>query len=530
MSTNKSDHPDSHRSIIKSTSILSLGTLTSRILGFIRDIVLARLLGTGMKADAFFVAFRIPNLFRDFVGEGATNAAVVPVLSEYIDKDKKALGNFISVVFVLGCIILSLLTILGILFTPWIVRVMAPGFMADPEKLALTIHLTKVMFPYMILIGFTAYSMGILFTFRRFMAPAFSPCLLNIAIIVSAYISSRTMSEPVLGLALGVLAGGFLQLAAQIGPLYKIGLRFTKPAALNHPGAVKIGKLLIPRMVGSGVYQLTVLIDTFCASLASIVGPGGVSAIYYANRILQFPMGVFSFALSTVLLPTFSGQVNRKDMVSLKETLIFSLENIFFIMCPITVILLLLSAPIIRVCFQRGEFDLYSTAITSGTLLCLAFGLFSFGGIKILVTAFYAMQDTKTPVKVAGACLLINVVLNFLLMFPLKVSGIALASSIAGTIDFLVLFYFMDKKLNGLNSGLFAYFLRVSCAGLLLGAFTYGGWHYFRIPNEVLKLGVVALGGSCLYFFVCLFLKIVQAEKILVWIIGHCKKWTLKKK
>ena len=520
MSTDKS-HPDSHRSLIKSTSILSLGTLTSRILGFIRDVVLAKLLGTGMKADAFFVAFRIPNLFRDFVGEGATNSALVPVLSEYIDKDKKALWNFISVVFLLGCMILSLLTILGILFTPWIVRAMAPGFIADPQKLSLTIHLTKIMFPYMILIGFTAYSMGILFAFRRFTAPAFSPCLLNIAIIVSAYTVSRHMPEPVLGLAFGILAGGFLQLAAQIGPLYKIGLRFTKPATLNHPGAVKIGKLLIPRMVGSGVYQLTVLIDTFCASLASIVGPGGVSAIYYANRILQFPMGVFSFALSTALLPTFSGQANRKDMTSLKKTLVFSLENIFFIMCPITVIFLLLSQPMIRLCFQRGEFDLYSTAITSGTLFCLAFGLFSFGGIKILVTAFYAMQDTKTPVKVAGVCLFINAALNFLLMFPLKVSGIALASSIAGTIDFLALFYIIDKRLGGLNSGLLKYFLRVSFAGFVMAVFVYAAWNYVRTFNELIKICIIGISAFLLYEAVCLGLGVGQAQKIWGWIFNR---------
>lgn len=524
MSTNKSAHPDSYQALVKSTSILSAGTLISRILGFFRDIVLARLLGTGMKADAFFVAFKIPNLFRDFVGEGATNAAIVPVLSEYTDKDKKTLWDFISIIFILAFIILSLLTILGILLTPWIVRTMAPGFIADPQKLLLTIQLTKWMFPYMILIGFTAYSMGILFAFRSFASPAFSPCLLNISMIITASLASRNMEEPVLGLAWGVLIGGFLQLGAQIIPLYKIGFRLTKPKTLYHPGAVKIGRLLIPRMIGSGVYQLSVLIDTFCASLASIVGPGGVSAIYYANRILQFPMGVFTFALATAVLPTFSGQVNRKDIFSLKKTLTFTLQNIFFIMCPMTVLLFLLSEPIIRVCFQRGEFDAYSTSIASGALLYFSLGLFSFGGIKILVTAFYALQDTKTPVKVAGVCLLINTALNFIFMVPLKISGIALASSIAGALDFLALFYLLERRLGRLNSGLLQYFLKVSLAGLVMGMGVYWLWNYGIFFNETARLCLIILFSCFIYGTMCLVLKIEQARKIWTWIGTYGKK------
>jgi len=284
MSTNKThdgsiphlQDPDSPQSIIKSTSLLSAGTLSSRLLGFLRDVILAKLLGTGIRADAFFVAFKIPNLFRDLVGEGATNAAVVPVFSEYLlKKEREDFWRFVSVILTLAFIVLSVITILGIICAPVIVRMIAPGFMANPEKLMLAIQLTKMMFPYLIFIGLTAYCMGILFTFRSFLVPAFSPCLLNISIIVSALIASKRMEEPVFGLAVGVLVGGVLQLAVQIKPLLKIGMQFKKPQTLRHPGATKIGKLLIPRMFGSGVYQLTVLIDTFCASLAMIVGQGG---------------------------------------------------------------------------------------------------------------------------------------------------------------------------------------------------------------------------------------------------------------
>jgi len=267
MSTSKYSHPDSHKSIIKSTSILSVGTLSSRILGFIRDIILARLLGTGIQAEAFFAALKIPNLFRDLVGEGATNAAVVPMFAEYKEKkEKEEFWNFVSVVLCLAFIILSAITIIGILAAPVIVRGIAWGFIGDAQKLNLAIHLTRVMFPYLIFIGLTAYCTGILFTFRSFAVPAFSPCLLNISIITSALIAARRMEDPVYGLAIGVLVGGVLQLVVQIKPLLKTGIRFKFPKTLNHDGAKRVGKLLVPRMIGSSVYQLTVLIDTICAS------------------------------------------------------------------------------------------------------------------------------------------------------------------------------------------------------------------------------------------------------------------------
>ncbi|HQP10414.1 MAG TPA: murein biosynthesis integral membrane protein MurJ, partial [Candidatus Omnitrophota bacterium] len=361
---------DSARAIIKSTSLLSVGTLSSRILGFLRDIILARMFGTGVRAEAFFVALRIPNLLRDFVGEGATNSAVVPVFSEYLHtKGQESFWKFFNVILVLFLIVLSAITLAGMLLAPVIVRIIAPGFMADPKTLALTVRLTQIMFPYLVFIGLTAYSMGILFTFRSFLAPAFSPCLLNIAIIFSALISSKTMQEPVFGLAIGVLIGGILQLAAHVYPLHRSGMRLKRPETLRHPGAAQIGKLLVPRMIGSGVYELNVLIDTFCASLAMIVGQGGISAIYYSNRIIQLPMGVFGISLASAVLPSLSALASKKDFASVKRTILFALENIFLVMMPVTVMLLIFARPVIRVLFERGEFTAYSTDITSLALV-----------------------------------------------------------------------------------------------------------------------------------------------------------------
>ncbi|MBP9853398.1 MAG: murein biosynthesis integral membrane protein MurJ [Candidatus Omnitrophica bacterium] len=516
---------DSHRALIRSTSIISLGTLSSRILGFIRDIILAKLLGTGFRADAFFVAQKIPNLFRDLVGEGATNAAIVPVLSEYRQKEEKeSFWNFVSIVLSLAFIVLSIITIVGIIFAEGIVRIIAPGFMDSPEKVILTVSLTKLMFPYLILIGLTSYSMAILYTFRSFAVPAFTPCLLNIAVIISAYISTRTMSEPVFGLALGVLAGGFLQLIFQWPATKKIGFTWKMPKSLSHPGAKKIGKLLVPRMIGSGVYQLTILIDTFCASMASIVGPGGISAIYYANRIIQFPMGIFSVAMASVLLPTLSGMASKNDTSGIRRTLIFFLENIIFIMCPIIVILLFLSEPIIRILFQRGEFSTYSTSITTSALVFSSLGLLSFGGIKILVTAFHSLQDTKTPVKVAGICLLINTGLNFVLMVPLKIGGIALASSLAGTVDFLLLFYIMNKRLGGMTEGLLKYILSIGIACVLMAGVVYFSWISIIMSIEEIKLVIVGLIGVLSYGIICFVLNINQARKIWSYVHGGFKQ------
>ena len=388
---NQAASADSHHSIIKSGSIIAVGTLSSRILGFIRDIILARILGTGWKADAFFVATKIPNLFRDLVGEGATNSSVVPVLSEYkLKKSPQEFWEFVNVILVMAMIVLSVITVLGMIFVDPIVRLIAPGFIATPEKFELTVKLTRLVFPYLILIGLTAYSMALLYTFKSFTAPAYSPCLLNVAMIIGAPISVKFLDEPVYGLAISVVVGGVLQLFAQQSALIKTGMRFKPPHTLKHAGALQVGRLFVPRLFGAGVYQASVLLDTFCASLAFIVGPGGVSAIYYANRIIQLPMGVFSVALASAALPTMSDLASNNHTEKFKKAVVFSLENIFFVMFPTSIITMLLAVPIIRVLFQRGQFDEYSTAITGGALMCYCLGLFSFGAIKIMVTALTA--------------------------------------------------------------------------------------------------------------------------------------------
>ncbi len=516
MSNNNSQPADSHHLLVKSATILSLGTFSSRILGFLRNIVLARYFGTGIRADVFFLALRIPNLFRDLVGEGAANAAVVPVLSQYqVKNDSKDFWRLVNVISLWALIILSAITILGMIFAPVIVRLMAPGFAADPLKVQLAVNLTRLMFPYLILIGLTAQSMAVLYTFRSFVSGAFSPCLFNVSLIIAAFLSQKFLSEPTYGLAVGVLVGGVLQLAVQMPTMFKKGMTWQTPS-LSHSGAKQCGKLLLPRLFGSGVYQLNLVVDTICASLSHIVGPGGISAIFYSNQLIQLPLGVFGFAMATAALPTLSTMVVQKEMDKFKRTLVFSLENIFFVMLPVSVVFVLLSEPLVRVLFERGEFDAYSTSITSLSLLFFSFGLFGFSGSKILISGFYALEDTRTPVKVAAGILVLNATLNVVLMRPLAVGGIALASSISAVVGFFVLIYCLEKRIGLFSADLWPGVLKIISASLLLGlavGLLQDMMKLWQVP-EIFKLAISGMAGLVVYVSAGFFLRIVQIETL----------------
>jgi|CXWL01.1.fsa_nt_gi putative peptidoglycan lipid II flippase len=524
MSTDKSCTTASRKSILKSTSILSVGTFCSRVLGFIRDMIFANMLGTAAMADAFFVAFRIPNMLRDLVGEGATNSALVPVLSEYVEKkDIKKTNEFLNAVVSWAILILGGLTILGIIFAPLVVRVIAPGFSTDDGKLQTTINLTRIMFPYLIFIGLTAYSMGVLYTYHSFVVPAFSSCFLNIILIVSTIIAGQYIDHAVYILAVGVLLGGVAQLVYQWIPLRKLGLRWQKPLTLRHDGAIKMGKLLMPRLWGSAVYQSNVFVDTFCASLSSIVGAGGISAIYYSSRVIQFPLGIFGVALASATLPALSGYAVRKDYDGLRSTVLFSLKNILFMLLPSSVLAMVLAVPIVRVVFERGQFGQHSTMITADALGYYAIGLWAFGAMKITVCTFHALQDTRTPVKTAGVGLLLNLILNFVLMYPLKVGGIALASSLSGIAGFLMLFYLLHKKIGGLASEIIDFFWKMSVPLLILAIMTLWVYNIVLIENLWIKLGVAMVAGILSFLGAAWIFKIEQAVACVNWLSKRFK-------
>jgi len=505
------------KSIIRSAGVVSLDTVVSRILGFIRDMVIARLFGVYIYAQAFVIAFRIPNLLRDLVGEGASNAALVPVFSEYkATRSKEEFWELANVVLNILLVVLTAIVLLGILFSPLIVRLIAPGFYSEPEKFLQTVKLNRFIFPYILLISLAAYSMGVLNSLKHFTVPAFAPCLLNISIIVFALV----FGEGIKGLALGVLVGGFLQLAIQVPVLYKKGFRLHLFRRFRHPAAKTIGILMLPRLGSSAIYQLNNFVDSIFGSLAWIVGEGGVAVLYFSYHLIQFPLGIFSNALFQVILPTFSTQALEINRDALKQTLAFGLRAVFFVLLPASVGLMVLARPIVFALFQGGRFDAYSAQLTAQAVVFYSIGLCAYGATKILHACFFALKDTATPAKIALLALISNVVLNAILMWPLKIAGLALATSISGIITFIFLFFILRKRLGDFYSkDVFSAFGRILAASLGMGLvsyflaqrdFTGGNVLINRFGNLSLKL----IAGCLSYILFCFVFRVKEMQQL----------------
>jgi putative peptidoglycan lipid II flippase len=516
MSINKNPK-DTKGGIARSAGVMALATFASRILGFIRDIVIARLFGVYLYAQAFVIAFKIPNLFRDLVGEGATNAAFVPVFSEYLAKGKKEdFWELANVLMNLLLVVLSVITVLGILFSPALVRLIAPGFVADTAKFSATVALNRLIFPYILLVGLAAYCMGILNSLRHFALPALGPCLLNISIIICAL----AWGEGIKGLASGVLIGGVLQLAVQLPILYKKGFRFHFTRKFSHPAVKQIGRLMTPRLFSSAIYQLNNFVDSIFGSLFWIVGEGGVAALYFSYRLIQFPLGVFSNSLSQAILPALSCQAAEARHEKLKETLLFGLRSTIFVMVPASMGFMVLSQAIISSLFQGGRFNAYSAQVTSNALFFYSIGLFAYGATRIVQCGYFALKDTVTPTKVAAIALVLNVCLNSILMFPMKLAGLALATSISGIISFFILFIILRKKLGGLQvRGLLEFSLRVLCASIVMAevcfiASTFRLAIHNHLISRIMNLLVPISSGIIAYVAMCFLLKIEQVRSI----------------
>ena len=433
--------------IVKAAGVVGAATLASRILGFIRDAVIAWYFGAGLSSDAFIAAFRIPNLLRRLFAEGSLSSAFVPVFTEYLVKQGQTEAFYLarSAFRLLGGILL-VVAIGGVLLSPWIVRVIAPGFSAD--KLALTIILTRLMFPYIFFIGLVALCMGILNVLGHFAAPAFAPVLLNLSIIGSIFFISPSLTPPVIGLAIGVLIGGFLQLALQLPVLIKTGFYFWEKAKTIHPGLKRVGALMPPVILGGAVYQINILVGTL---LGSLLDQGSVTYLYFADRLVQFPLGVFAIATATAVLPSLSRQAATGDLDPLKDTFAQALKLVVFIMMPATVGLIILREPIVALLFQRGEFDAQATRLTAQALLYYSIGLWAFSAVRIVAVTFFALQDTRTPVKMAGISILANIVLGVVLMKPLAHGGLALATSLASMLNLGLLLGALRTRLGTLG-------------------------------------------------------------------------------
>lgn len=432
----------------RAAGVVGTATLLSRILGFVRDVVIAWFFGAGLSSDAFFVAFRIPNLLRRLFAEGSLSIAFIPVFTEYLHKRGRSEAfQLAASALRLLSLILVLVTLLGIFCAPLIVPVIAPGFIDSPDKLALTVTLTRIVFPYILFIGLVALCMGILNVLGHFAAPALAPVFLNLAMIGSVLWLAPHMEHPVKGLAWGVIIGGILQLSLQVPFLIQNGVYFWRKARLYHPGLKRIGTLMLPTVFGAAVYQINILIGTL---LASLLSEGSVSYLYYADRLVQFPLGVFAIAMATAVLPSLSREAACGDFDALRGTFGHAINLVFFITVPAMVGLIVLREPIVALLFKRGAFDSDSVRLTAAALLYYSIGLWAFSAVRIVVSTFYALQNTKTPVRTAFISVIANIILGIILMRPLGHGGLALATSLASILNLGLLMHALRNRLGEL--------------------------------------------------------------------------------
>lgn len=430
--------------LLHSTAIVSAMTLISRILGLVRDRVIAQMFGAGMGADAFFVAFRIPNFLRRLFAEGAFSQAFVPIISEYRAKNSHqethALINNVAGVLSLA---LLLITIIGVLAAPVLISIFAPGFIEDRPKFDLTVSLLRITFPYILFISLTSLAAGVLNTYRHFAGPAFTPVFLNLCMIGAAIWLSPKFDQPVVALAWGVFFGGIVQLVFQFPFLLKLKL-FPKPSLKKvDDGVRRILRLMGPAIFGVSVSQINLLIDTL---IASFLITGSVSWLYYADRLLEFPLGIFGIALGTVILPSLSEKHAQGSTDNFSRLLDWAFRWVLLIGLPASLGLALLAKPMLCTLFQYGEFSGDDVYRSSQALVAYSFGLLGFTLIKVLAPGYYSRQDTKTPVRIGIIAMVSNMIMNVILVFPLAHAGLALATSLSAFLNAGLLYHGLRKN------------------------------------------------------------------------------------
>jgi putative peptidoglycan lipid II flippase len=438
--------------LLKSTVKVGAATVLSRILGFIRDIVFARYFGASGATDAFFLAFKIPNFMRRLFAEGSFSLAFVPVLSEArASGDRRALKDLVDHVAGTLAGILLVLTAVGVFAAPAVIAIFAPGWAIEGrDEFWLSASMLRITFPYILLISLTALAGGILNTFDRFLIPALTPVLLNLSLIAAAVLLSGRMEVPVRALAWGVLVAGILQLAIQIPALRHLGLLPRPRWGWRHSGVRRILKLMIPTLIGSSVAQVNLLLDTV---IATFLVAGSVSWLYYSDRLLEFPLGVFGVALSTVILPNLSRKFASQNPHGFSATLDWALRLAVIITLPAALGLAVLASPILVTLFQYGAFRMSDVDMSALSLSAYAAGLPAFIAVKVLAPGFYARQDTKTPVKIAITAMVSNMVLNLAFVASLLAigfrgphTGLALASSVAAYINAGLLYRMLRRQ------------------------------------------------------------------------------------
>jgi putative peptidoglycan lipid II flippase len=509
----------STNSLLKSGLIVSAMTFISRILGLVRDVVVARLMGDGAAADVFFFVNKIPNFLRRLFAEGAFAQAFIPVLTEQQSKnDDAAFKLFIAKISgTLGGIVF-VTTVLGVLASPVIAALFGTGWFIDylngnPDgaKFQLAALMLKITFPYLFFVALTALSGAILNALNQFAVASFTPVLLNISIISCAIMLSPRLEEPAFGLAWGVFIGGICQLLFQIPFLYKQGLLIKPSWGWSHPQVQKVRKLMIPALFGVSVAQINLLLDTF---IASFLVTGSISWLYYSDRLLEFPLGLFGIAIATVILPTLSKNHIKNNANAFKTNMDWAVRMVCFIGLPAAAGLAVLSEPILKVIFERGAFTAQTATMASFSLTAYGLGLVSFMLVKVLAPGYFSRQDTQSPVKYGIICMVANMVFNLILVVPFEYIGLALATSLSGTLNAVLLYYGLRRdKVFALSNNAKKFILKSLCATLVMvlslkGYTTMVSFADTVFANRALLLAFAIIFGALSYLLVCFILGI----------------------
>jgi len=506
--------------VAKAAGVVGAATLASRLMGYFRDMVMSWAFGTGMAADAFYVAYRIPNLLRELLAEGSMSAAFIPVFTETLTKEsKESARHLANAVFARLLVILVVLTGLGIIFAPYVVKAIAWGwaYKAEHDKYVLGVTLTRMMFPYLLFIGMAALAMGMLNSLRAFLTPALSPVMLNVMQISAVVLSVYFLADPIQGVAVGVVLGGLCQFLIQVPGLKRQGMMLRPQFSPSHPGVLKIARLAGPVFFSSSVNQFNIFIGTI---FASFLATGSITYLFYGMRFIHFPLGIFGIAIATAVLPTMSAQAARQEHEEFRETLSLGIRLVFFIMFPAMAGLIMLRVPIVNLMLEHGQFDRISTQGVSAALLYYAVGLWAMAGVRIVSQAFYALQDTKTPVKIAVLAVLTNIVLSaaFVAWTRLDHGGLALATSLAATLNITLLTIKLRKKIGRMDGRrILISLLKIIPASVAMGGI---GWWVSNQPvwdktgNTLLKAELLVGGMAASMLFYITVMWVLRSEEL----------------
>lgn len=491
--------------LLKTLATVSSMTMFSRVLGFARDAIVARIFGAGMATDAFFVAFKLPNLLRRIFAEGAFSQAFVPILAEYKSKQgDEATRVFVAYVSGLLTLALAMITVLGIIAAPWVIMATAPGFADDADKFVLTSQLLRITFPYILLISLASLVGAILNTWNRFSVPAFAPTLLNVSMIGFALFAAPHFHPPVLALAWAVVVGGILQLGYQLPHLKKTGMLVLPRVNFKDSGSLRVVKHMGPAILGVSVSQISLIINTI---FASFLVSGSVSWMYYADRLMEFPSGVLGVALGTILLPSLSKSFSSGNHEEYQSLMDWGLRLCLLLALPSAVALGILAKPLTVSLFQYGQFSAFDAAMTQRALVAYSVGLIGFILVKVLAPGFYARQNIKTPVKIAIVTLILTQVMNLIFIGPLKHAGLSLSIGLGACLNAGLLYWQLRRRgifipLAGWRSFLLRLVTSVVVMALVLLGVMHimPEWSQGNMLWRLIRLGLVVVAGIAGYF------------------------------